>query len=82
MAISPRISYNYKKLAHIAGEKNIYPRAFGGNTMSEEKKCIENEELCEEKREFTQEELERVTGGQRGGKAQVYLALNTITGED
>ena len=50
--------------------------------MSEEKKCIENEELCEEKREFTQEELERVTGGQRGGKAQVYLALNTITGED
>ena len=50
--------------------------------MSEEKKSIKNEEICEEKKEFTQEELEQVTGGRRGGKAQVYLTLNTITGED
>ena len=31
--------------------------------MSEEKKSIKNEEICEEKKEFTQEELEQVTGG-------------------
>ena len=33
--------------------------------MSEEKKCINNEELCEGKKELTQEELEQVTGGNR-----------------
>ena len=31
--------------------------------MSEEKKCINNEELCEGKKELTQEELEKVNGG-------------------
>ena len=31
--------------------------------MLEEKKCINNEELCEGKKELTQEELEKVTGG-------------------
>ena len=31
--------------------------------MSEEKKCINNEELCEGKKELTQEELEQVNGG-------------------
>ena len=31
--------------------------------MLEEKKCINNEELCEGKKELTQEELEQVNGG-------------------
>ena len=47
------------------------------NAIKEEVETV-NEKL----QELTEEELERVTGGQRGGKAQVYLALNTITGED
>ena len=34
--------------------------------MSEEKKCINNEELCEGKKELTQEELEKVNGGVSG----------------
>ena len=50
--------------------------------MSEEKKCINNEEICEEKTELSQEELERLTGGQRGGLPQVHLSLNTVIGED
>ena len=35
--------------------------------MSEKKKCINNEELCEDKKELTQEELEKVNGGSRKG---------------
>ena len=31
--------------------------------MSEEKKCINNEELCEGKQKLSIEELEQVTGG-------------------
>ena len=31
--------------------------------MSEEKKCIKNEDLCEENTELSIEELEQVTGG-------------------
>ena len=31
--------------------------------MSDEKKCTNNEELCEGKKELTQEELEQVNGG-------------------
>ena len=34
--------------------------------MSEEKKCINNEELCEGKKELTQEELEKVNGSVSG----------------
>ena len=37
--------------------------------MLEEKKCINNEELCEGKKELTQEELEQVNGG--GATVQV-----------
>ena len=47
------------------------------NKLKEEVESV-NEKL----QELTDEELEQVTGGRRGGKAQVYLALNTIPGED
>ena len=47
------------------------------NELKEEVETV-NEKL----HELTDEELAQVTGGRRGGKAQVYLALNTITGED
>ena len=30
---------------------------------ADEKKCIKSEEICESKKELSQEELERVTGG-------------------
>ena len=43
--------------------------------MSEEKKCINNEELCEGKKELTQEELEKVNGGVSG-------AIQHLTGMD
>ena len=32
--------------------------------MSEEKKCIKSEELCEGKKALSQEDLEQVNGGQ------------------
>ena len=31
--------------------------------MSEEKKCIKNEEICEEIKNLTEEDLDNVTGG-------------------
>ena len=40
--------------------------------MSEEKKCINNEELCEDKKELTQEELEQVNGGTKN-PASIYV---------
>ena len=39
--------------------------------MSDEKKCTNNEELCEGKKELTQEELEQVNGG---GSSPLYVA--------
>ena len=50
--------------------------------MSEDKKSVVTEEVKEEVRKLTEEELGQVTGGRRGGKPQVHLSLNTVTGED
>ena len=44
--------------------------------MSEEKKCINNEELCEGKKELTQEELEQVNGG---AKEALRMGAKTLT---
>ena len=64
--------------------ENIFKQENCNMKTKEELNAIKEEvETVNEKlQELTEEELERVTGGQRGGKAQVYLALNTITGED
>ena len=42
--------------------------------MSDEKKCTNNEELCEGKKELTQEELEQVNGG---GSSPLYVLDGT-----
>ena len=62
--------------------------------MSKEKKCINNEELCEGKKELTQEELEQVNGGisnpsifplslrKADSKDPVVIACRSPFGED
>ena len=48
--------------------------------MSEEKNCIKSEELCEEKKELSQEELGQVTGGGAlsGGQRQRLAIARAI----
>ena len=48
--------------------------------MPEEKKCIKNEEICEEKKELSQEELGQVTGGGAlsGGQRQRLAIARAI----
>ena len=48
--------------------------------MSEEKNCIKREELCEEKKELSQEELGQVTGGGAlsGGQRQRLAIARAI----
>ena len=47
--------------------------------MSEERKCFNNEELCGDKKELSQEEMEQVTGGAAaaGVKADDIAKVNT-----
>ena len=48
--------------------------------MPEEKKCIKNEKICEEKKELSQEELGQVTGGGAlsGGQRQRLAIARAI----
>ena len=57
--------YGYLRLKVIQEDK----------TMSEKKKCMKNEELCEEVTELSMEELEQVTGG-----AKVRQAIEVFEG--